>query len=107
MDQQGRVSQILAVLEKLLVSRVERGVLALVLDGEMALVPHIGVTLPAGSRLDPGIKAEKLARRVFFGGFGMSYNIGETLGETARTLGFGWSTCVPLLDSDNPRLLDS
>ncbi len=46
-DEQRRVFQRLAVLEELLVGAVEVGVLALVLPGERAALPHIGPALPA------------------------------------------------------------
>src|SRR5690606_34300406 len=66
-DEQRRVKQRLAVLEKLLVSRVEVGVFALILPGEKALLPHVGPALIARLLRRARLEGEELPGRVHLG----------------------------------------
>ena len=60
-DQQGRVFEGFAVLEKLLVSLIQVGVFALVFPGKMPAVPHIGEAVAAGQLPRPGLEGEERA----------------------------------------------
>ena len=66
-DQQRRVQQRLAVLEKLAVRLVQISVLALVLPGEIAHLPDVGPTLPAGDLAGAGLEGIPAARGVGLG----------------------------------------
>src|SRR5690606_28052453 len=76
---QRRVFEVLAVLLKLRVGGVERRVLALalVLDGEVAAIPHVGVALLAAGLLDARLEGEELAGRVEFGRRGVPHQPAE------------------------------
>ena len=62
-DEEGRAGEVFAVLEKLLVGRGQVLVLALVLPGEVAPVPDVGVAFPAaglGDALLEGVEGAAL-----------------------------------------------
>jgi len=66
-DQQRRIQQRFTVLEQLLVSLIEVFVLAFVLPAKVALLPHIGPTLPAALLGGARLKGEGLAGGIRLG----------------------------------------
>lgn len=63
-DQQRRIVQRLAVLQKLFIGGAQAFVWAFVLDGETSLEPHIGPAVAAAKLGDARLKGEELVLRV-------------------------------------------
>ncbi len=76
-DEQRRILQRVVILEQLLIRLIEVLVLALVLPGEVPLLPNVGEALSAGGFGRARLEGEPLAFRVVLGGRGMIQQAAE------------------------------